>query len=113
MGLVSLLILLLVFLAFVFIIISFIAKAKGQSKPSKLGISALLLQLLFLILFFKEAFVDLNEVLVDILWWAVIIYGCIIGMKERKYHLPTSLLILFCSVVLTMFMLLGIFITSM
>lgn len=116
MGLIGLIMLFVLFLALVFIVVGITLYRKRNNTPNKptlLGFSALFLQLLLILLFFSEVFVNMNEKIVDILWWGTVLYGLIIGMKEVKNNIFVSLLSIFLSILLAIFMALMTFITSM
>lgn len=118
MSLTSIIMQFILFLALVFIVVgvTIYRKRKGNNesnKPTLLGISAIILQILLIIFFFSEVLANMNEKIADLVWWGVVLYGIIIGIKEFKNSVFVSFLSIFISGLLAVFMILMIFITSM
>lgn len=112
----SLVMLLVLFLVLIFLVVGVTLHRKQrntQNKPSLLGISSLFLQLALFVLFFTGVLTSFNEVFVDILWWGIVICGLAIGIKEIKTNVIVSMLTIFLSILLAIFMLLMLVITSM
>lgn len=83
------------------------------NKPTILGISALFTQIVLVILLFSEVLVNVNDMIIEIFWWGTVLYSLIIGVKEAKNNILISLLTIFISVLLGIFMIFVTFITSM
>lgn len=116
MSLTGLMLLFVLFIALVFIAIGttlYRKRNKTLNQPTLSGISALLLQILLILLFFSDILVNINEMIFDIIWWGTVLYGLIIGIREAKNNVFVSLLAIFLSVLLGIFMILITFITSM
>lgn len=82
------------------------------NKPTILGISALFTQIVLVILLFSEVLVNVNDMIIEI-FWGTVLYSLIIGVKEAKNNILISLLTIFISVLLGIFMIFVTFITSM
>lgn len=114
MSFIGLVMLFVVFLVFVFIVVGLIMHRRNtQNKPSLLGVGVLLLQLLLIVLFFTEISARFNEVFFDILWWVTVVCGLIVGIRKVKNNVIISMSNIFLSILLAIFMLLLLFITSM
>ncbi|MCM3796698.1 hypothetical protein M3690_25705 [Priestia megaterium] len=114
MSFTGLIMLFVLFLILVFIVVGVLSRRRNtQNKPSLWGIGVLLLQLLLIVLFFTEITAKFNELFFDILWWTIVTSGLIIGIRKFKNNVILSILNIFISLILTIFMLLLLFITSM
>lgn len=114
MSFISLVMLFVLFLMLVFVVFGVLFYRRNtQNTPSLLGIGVLLLQLLLIVLFFTEITAKFNELLFDILWWTIVVFGLIVGIRKFKNNVILSILNIFISLVLAIFMLLLLFITSM
>jgi len=114
MSFTGLIMLFVLFLILVFIVVGLLSHRKNtQNKPSSWGVGVLLLQLLLIILFFTEITAKFNELFFDILWWTIVVSGLIIGIRKFKNHVILSIFNIFISLILAIFMLLLLFITSM
>lgn len=116
MPLSSFLLLFVVLLCFGLIVVG-VTRYRTQksrfNKPTILGISSLLLQILLYVLFFSERLSNLNEMTVNIIWWGTVIFGFVIGIRESKNNIVVSLVSCFLSVLLALLKLLLLLITSM
>src|SRR5690625_3173505 len=104
MGLTGLIMLFVMFLAIIFIIISISFYRKGKKvfkQPTLLGVSAFLLQVLLIVLFFSGILIRFNELTDELLWWGITLYGFVIGVKEIKHNIIISLLTIYISILLT------------
>lgn len=102
------------FLILVFIVVGVLSRRRNdQNKPSLWGVGVLLLQLLLIVLFFTEIAAKFNERFFDILWWTIVASGLIIGISKFKNNVILSILNIFISLILAIFILLLLFITSM
>ncbi|MCU9614499.1 hypothetical protein OEV98_13215 [Caldibacillus lycopersici] len=104
------------FLVFLSIIVaSTLRKRKSgtNNKLSFIGIVIFALQILVFALFFMDKLANLNEVSIDILWWATVLCGLIYGMMEIKNYVIIATLTILLSILLAMLKLLMVFITSM
>jgi hypothetical protein len=114
MSFIGLIMLFVLFLVLIFIVVGVIFYRRNtQNTPSLLGVWVLLLQLLLIILFFTEITARLNELFFDILWWIIVVFGLIVGIRKIKNNVIISMLNIFISLLLAVFMLLLLFITSM
>jgi len=116
MPLTSLILLFILFLAFIFIVVGVAFQIKNKNmlnKPSIVGISSLILEVLLFVLFFNEILPRFNETFAYILWIGVVIYGLISGIREFKNNIIVSLVSIYLSILLGILMLLLRFITSM
>lgn len=114
MSFISLVMLFVLFLILVFIVVGVLSRRRNiQNKPSLWGVGVLLLQLLLIVLFFTEITAKFNELLFDILWWTIVVCGLIVGIRKFKINVILSMLNIFISIILAIFMLLLLFITSM
>lgn len=118
MSLMILIMLFFLFLALVFIVIGVTIYRKRKrnnvsNKPTLLGISAIIFQILLIIFFLSEVLANMNEKIADVLWWAVILYGIVTGIKEFKKNIFVSLLSIYISILLAVLMGLTIFIAAM
>ncbi|GAB4074530.1 hypothetical protein GCM10028778_20330 [Barrientosiimonas marina] len=117
MSFMELIMLFVLFLTLVFIaagVIIYRKKPSMMRKPTLIGISALVLQILLILsLFFNKALVNVDEKIFNVVWWGIVLYGFIIGIKEVKNNILVSLLSIFLSILLTIYMALGLFIISM
>lgn len=114
MSFMSLIMLFVLFLILVFIVVGVLSRRRNiQNKPSLWGVGVLLLQLLLIVLFFTEITAKFNELFFDILWWVTVASGFIVGIRKFKHNVILSILNIFISLILTIFMLLLLFITSM
>lgn len=83
-----------------------------QCKPSLLGVLTLIIQLLLFVFFFSDT-TEYNETLIQSVWWSVSIGGLVVGIIKIKHNAIMSLVNIFLSGLLAVFMLLLMFITSM
>ncbi|WP_182007451.1 hypothetical protein [Priestia aryabhattai] len=114
MSFIGLVILFVLLLILVFIVVGVLFhRINTQNTPSLLRVWVLLLQLLLIVLFFTEITARFNELFFDILWWVTVISGLIVGIRNVKNNVIISMLNIFLSVLLAIFMLLLMFITSM
>ncbi|WP_394530852.1 hypothetical protein [Priestia aryabhattai] len=114
MSFISLIMLFVLFLMLVFVVVGVLFYRRNtQNTPSLLGIGVLLLQLLLIVLFSTEITAKFNELFFDILWWAIVVSGLIVGIRKFKNNVILSMLNIFISLLLAIFMLLLLFITSM
>lgn len=114
MSFTGLIMIFVLFLIWVFIVVGVISRHRNtQNKPSLWGVGVLLLQLLLIVLFFTEITAKFNELFFDILWWTIVASGLIIGIGKFKNNVILSILNIFISLILAIFMLLLLFITSM
>ena len=114
MSFTGLIMLLVLFLILVFIIVGVFSRGRNtQNKPSLWGVGVLLLQLLLTVLFFTGITAKFNELLFGILWWTIVVSGLIVGIRKFKNNVIVSMLNIFVSLILAIFMLLLLFITSM
>jgi len=114
MSFIGLVMLFVLFLILVFIVVGVLFHRRNiQNTPSLLGVGVLLLQLLLIVLFFTEITARFNELFFDILWWVTVVSGLIVGIRKVKNNVIISMLNIFLSVLLAIFMLLMLFITSM
>lgn len=114
MSFIGLVILFVLLLILVFIVVGVLFhRINTQNTPSLLRVGVLLLQLLLIVLFFTEITARFNELFFDILWWVTVISGLIVGIRNVKNNVIISMLNIFLSVLLAIFMLLLMFITSM
>ncbi|KSU82792.1 MULTISPECIES: hypothetical protein [Priestia] len=114
MSFIGLVMLFVLFLILVFIVVGVLFHRRNtQNTPSLLRVGVLLLQLLLIVLFFTEITARFNELFFDILWWVTVVSGLIVGIRNVKNNVIISMLNIFLSVLLAIFMLLLMFITSM
>ncbi|GAB1773934.1 hypothetical protein ACNHOZ_25725 [Priestia sp. D51] len=114
MSFIGLVMLFVLFLMLVFVVVGVLFYRRNtQNTPSLLGIGVLLLQLLLIVLFFTEITAKFNELFFDILWWTIVVSGLIVGIRKFKNNVILSMLNIFISLLLAIFMLLLLFITSM
>ncbi|KOP70853.1 hypothetical protein [Priestia megaterium] len=114
MSFIGLVMLFVLFLVLFFIVVGvFFHRRNTQNTPSLLGVGVLLLQLLLIVLFFTEITAKLNVLFFDILWWVIVVSGLIVGIRKIKNNVIISVLNIFISLLLAIFMLLLLFITSM
>ncbi|WP_456363705.1 hypothetical protein [Priestia aryabhattai] len=113
MGFSVLLMLFLLSAAITLTIIGAVLHRKHQQhKPSLLGILTLLIQLLLIVIFFSDT-TKYNEAVLETVWWVIVIGGFIVGIVKIKNNVIISLINIFLSGLLAVFMLLLLFITSM
>lgn len=93
----------------------FLPKKKNRPKGPVFTFSktALTLQLLLIGLFLTGTLARLGMPLADLIWWLVVAIGFWAGFKERRNHAAFGGLLIFLSSILSLFMLLLTFITSM
>ncbi|MBK0010692.1 MULTISPECIES: hypothetical protein [Priestia] len=114
MSFTGLIMLFVLFLILVFVVVGVVYRRRNtQNKPSLWGIGVLLLQLLLIVLFFTEITAKFNELFFDILWWIIVVSGLIIGICKFKRNVILSIFNILISLILAIFMLLLLFITSM
>ena len=116
MPLLSLILWFVLFIAFIFIVVGVALQIKNKNmlnKPSIMGISSLILEVLFFLLFFNEVLPRFNIKFVDILWIGIAIYGLVSGIREIRKNIIVSFLSIFLSILLVILLLLMKFITSM
>ncbi|MQR87073.1 hypothetical protein GFV16_14270 [Bacillus megaterium] len=114
MSFTGLIIIFVLFLILVFTVVGVLSRRRNtQNKPSLWGVGVLLLQLLLIVLFPTEITAKFNERFFDILWWTIVASGLIIGISKFKNNVILSILNIFISLILAIFMLLLLFITSM
>ena len=116
MGITGFILLFVVLLVFVFGGLGVTLHSKSgdaHKKASVWGISALLLQVLLLVLFFTGVLGEINEMLYHVLWWGIVLCGFVFGIKEFKFNILLSFATIFLSILLTILKLLLQLIASM
>ncbi|GKV56243.1 hypothetical protein NCCP2222_21900 [Sporosarcina sp. NCCP-2222] len=91
----------------------FFRHREAQRKPSITAWIAFLLQVGIFIAFVTGSFANSSDLLLDILWWGVVIFGFISGIKEFRNNVLAAMLLIVISMFMAAFMLLLLFITSM
>jgi len=108
-----LLLLILLSAAIALVVIGAVLHSKyPQHKPSLLGVLTLIIQLLLFVFFFSDT-TEYNETLLQIVWWTISVGGFVVGLIKIKHNVIMSLVNIFLSGLLSVFMLLLMFITSM
>ena len=108
------LVMLILFLVTVGLGISlFFRHREAQRKPSITAWIAFLLQAGMSIAFVMGSFANSSDLLLDILWWSIVIFGFISGIREFRKNVLAAMLLILISMFMAAFMLLLLFITSM
>ncbi|MBB4822824.1 hypothetical protein HNO89_000042 [Sporosarcina luteola] len=84
-----------------------------QRKPTITGWLALVFQIGMFIAFVIGSFANSPDLLLDILWWSVVIFGLISGVRQIRTNVFIAMLTIFISMFMAAFMLFLVFITSM
>ncbi|QTD40393.1 hypothetical protein [Sporosarcina sp. Te-1] len=85
----------------------------AQRKPTITAWLALVLQIGMFIAFVMGSFANSSDLILDILWWGIVIFGFLSGIREFRNNVIAAMLIILISMFMAAFMLLLVFITSM
>ncbi|KAA0965461.1 hypothetical protein FQ087_03910 [Sporosarcina sp. ANT_H38] len=101
------------FIASIIAILSSIKKNNIRNKPSSAVVIVIALQVLVFILFFANILANLQEEVVSIIWWGIVLAGFIVSIKDFKNNSMASTLCILLSICLAALKLLLFAITSM